>query len=376
MPLEEWFDEFQFQAYNLGESSVSVFSLNEIKEICGLDFTHIHSLPLRYGNHVGAYSLREVIARDYPGLRPENILVTTGAAEALFLIYTALLNPGDHIVVQHPNYPSHWSIPRALGCRITFLRADFDSNYAIDLERVDSFVSEGLKILAICNPNNPTGYIFNIEQLKALIKKAEKHNFILLVDEVYRDLTFNGQLPTAASLSPNAISIGSVSKAYGLPGLRIGWIATQNQEILKSALAIKEHITICNSSLTEAIATQILEKKHLLINRVKGHILQNYSLLKTWLLLHNDVLEYVEPKAGVVCLPRFKTEITIDFYRALAHDYNVFVIPGSCFEMSDKYFRVGFGGKREELEKGLELFDVAINKEVLYGNRKNRRNKA
>jgi aspartate/methionine/tyrosine aminotransferase len=370
MPLEEWFNEFQFQAYNLGESSVSVFSLDEVKQICDIDFTPICSLPLRYGHHSGAHSLRETIARDYPGLGPENILVTNGASEALFLIYLALLEAGDHVVIQHPNYPSHWSIPRALGCRITFLQADFNNNYEIDLEKASFLISKGIKILSICNPNNPTGQVFTSEQLKTLIEMAERHNFILLVDEVYRDLSFDVVLPTAACLSSKVISVGSLSKAYGLPGLRIGWIVTQNQELLKSALAIKEHITICNSSLTESLATKILEKKDLLITEVKRRVVRNYSLLQSWLASHSDILEYVEPKAGVVCLPRFKISVTIEFYRTLARKYGVFVIPGSGFEMSDEYFRVGFGGKKEELEKGLELFDTAIKEEVLHAKRR------
>ncbi|MFC2077988.1 aminotransferase class I/II-fold pyridoxal phosphate-dependent enzyme [Candidatus Bipolaricaulota bacterium] len=357
MPLEEWFDTHQYTIqFDIGESAVRTLSLDEID----IDLSR---LRLRYGHHTGGPELRERVAAQYSGLSRENIVVTNGAAEALFDIASALLAPRDHVIVEHPNYPSNYEVPRSLGCEVDLLPLRFGDDFRPDLDELERQMTPATKLISLTHPNNPTGSVISEGELLRLIELAERFDCHLILDETYRDLVYSEPpLPAAASLSRNAISVSSMSKAFGVPGIRIGWMATQDAELLENVVAVREQVSICNSAFGEAVADAVLSRHHEYVSRARAAIATNLDLLTSWMRARSD-LEWVPPAAGVVCFPRLSSDRIEDpeaLYRHLAKDRGTFVIPGRCFEQANHFFRIGFGGEIAELGEGLMRLATAI----------------
>jgi aspartate/methionine/tyrosine aminotransferase len=356
MSLEDWFDTHQFSTrYDVGESAIKFLKLQDL----GLD---LNAVDLRYGHHAGAPELRAEIARDYDGLTGNDILVTSGGAEAIFSICMALLRPGDHVIVEHPNYPSTYEVPRGLGCEVELFRLDFEERFEPDLDRLERSITPKTKLLIFTHPNNPTGSMISPAQQTRLIGLAESRKIHLIFDETYRHLAFGHPLPAAASLSPYAISVTSMSKCYGLPGIRIGWLATRSREIHEGVLAVREQVTITNGALSEVIALRVLAKKDEFLNRARAHVDRNLKIASAWLDGRNE-LEWVKPRGGVVASPRLRAGRGHDpeaLYRSIAVNHEVFVVPGRCFDMDNRFFRLGFGGTPEELTEGLRRVGLAL----------------
>lgn len=357
MVLEEWFDNYQYSIkYDIGESAVKYLTFGQV----GVD---LRDLPIRYGFHKGRPDLREHLANQYPGMNSDQVIVTNGGSEAIFSLFSAIVEPGDHVIVEHPNYPSLYEIPRSLGCSVSFLDLSFDKQFKPDLDELDSLVTPRTKLVCLTHPNNPTGSVISKETLEKLIEWVEAKNLYLLFDETYREMSFESILPSAATLSPKVVSISSMSKCYGLPGIRIGWLATKDQNLLDAVLAIREQVTITNNAVGEAIALHVLGRKESYLQKAREHIQQNRTIVSTWMNQQED-FEWVYPAAGVVSFPRLAAQVKVDpevLYRSLAEKYKTFVIPGRCFEMENTYFRLGFGGTPEEIRTGLKNLGRALN---------------
>lgn len=334
---------------NLAESSIHDAVFKDLK-------LNLNDLILCYGHHLGKPELRELIASDHTIISADDILVTAGAASALFITATALLSSTDHLIVVRPNYATNIETPRAIGCEIDFIDLSFENNFQIDVEIIHSLIKSNTKYISITTPHNPTGTVISEQTLLQLISLAELNNCYLLVDETYRDLSLSNKLPLAASLSSQVISVSSVSKAYGLPGIRIGWLITQNKKLKELFLAAKEQIFLCNSVVDEEIAFQFLQQKQYFLPVIQQKINNNFEMVKIW-MEQNPYLEWVEPSGGVICFPRIKEEIKIDteiFYKTLYNKYKTLVGPGHWFEMSKRYMRIGYGWPTtESLKKGL-----------------------
>jgi aspartate/methionine/tyrosine aminotransferase len=200
------------------------------------------------------------------------------------------------------------------------------------------------------------------DQQRRLIELAESRRIHLIFDETYRQLAFGDPLPAAASLSEFAISITSMSKCYGLPGIRIGWLACRSREIHDGVLAVREQVTITNSALSEAIASRVLDQKTTFLSRARAHVGRNLTIATAWLDGRDD-LEWVKPQGGVVAAPRLREGCVADpeaLYRVLATEHQVFVVPGRCFDMDNRFFRLGFGATAEELSEGLRRVGLAL----------------
>lgn len=350
MPIEEWFDKYQYEVeHDIGESGVKFFDLE------GLG-VNLAKVQLRYGYHKGNPKLRELVSEGYEGLSSENIAVTNGASEANFAVIASMMNSNDHMIVEHPNYPSNYEVPTSLNMNFDFLKLRFEEQFRPSIERLESLLRKNTKLVSLTNPNNPTGSTLTEEELLRVIGLAESKNFYLLVDETYRELYFGKPPPPAASLSSKAISISSMSKAYGLPGIRIGWVAA-DKSIIDAVCAVREQLTISNSSLGEAIAEFALRRKDGLLKEIKARVGSNFAILKEWFSKQRN-LDWVPPSGGVVCFPRFRAS-TEKLCKILAEKYRTFVVPGYCFGL-DEFFRLGFGGTREELIQGLKCVDSAI----------------
>ena len=366
MPIEVESPEmmgYEHVKYNLAESSVSDVTLSDIN-------LHLNELLLCYGDHIGKPELRALIANLYPGnLSPENILITPSAATALFIAHTTLLEKESTLLVMRPNYATNIETPRAIDCRIEFIDLNFENNYQPDINEIREQIDANTKLISITTPHNPTGVCFSEELINELIKIAEEKNIFLLIDETYKDLQFDKeQKPYYATKSKQVISVSSVSKAYGIPGVRIGWIVCQNKVLMQSFLAAKEQILICNSVIDEEVAYQFLLKRNDYLLKLQQLIQQNFQYLKNYLHNH-QLLEWVTPSGGVVSFPKIKDDININiekFYKTLNEKYQTFVGPGHWFEQSKRSFRLGFGySDHENFKQALANIDKALKESLI-----------
>ena len=350
---------------NLSESSIADRRLADL----GIDFgserggAALDDLLLCYGDHLGDPLLREAIAAGDAGLRADNVIVTPGAAAALFATATSLLEPGDHAVVVRTNYATNLETPRAIGAELDVVDLSFDDDWQLDSERVAARVRPGAtRLISVTCPHNPTGTVLDLASLHALVELAERSGAVLLVDETYRDLTHGSALPPAATLSPRAISVSSMSKAYGLPGLRVGWAVCRDPQLAETLLAAKEQIVICGATIDEAIAGRVLADRARILPPILDDVRARLHVVRDW-MRGQRTFEWVEPRGGVVGLVRFGADATVDttrFYEVLLADYGTYVGPGHWFEVDDRHFRLGFGWPREsELRAGLAALSAA-----------------
>ena len=352
MPLEIWFDEYQFEVdYDIGESGMKFHSVKEL----GID---LNEVELRYGYHLGNPNLRKEIAKQYRGMTHENVAVTTGASEGNFAVIGHLVGTKDHLIVEHPTYPSLYQIPRSLERNLTLFKLTWDNEFRPDMDKLRKLVKPNTKLITLTHPNNPTGSVITESELKEAIEIAENVGAYLMVDETYRDMMFDSPPPLAATMSSNAISLTSMSKTWGLPGIRIGWVVADTP-IIEAIRAVREQVTICNSSLGEAIALAVLKKKEPLLSGLRKSMLSNFKILKGW-MDNQEWLEWIEPKSGVVGAPRLTRGGSTDaLCTLLVTKYRTFTVPGSRMEL-DGHLRIGFGGEHEELVKGLDQLQLAL----------------
>ena len=341
---------------NLAESSFSDMCLADY----GIDADLAHVL-LPYGDHLGARRLRELIAG--PELSPDHVLVTAGAAAALFIVATALLGGGDHALVCAPNYATNLETPRAIGADVEAFPLRFEESWQLDLDRLASRFRPETRLVSVTYPHNPTGSMITRDELLALVGLVERHPHArLLVDETYRELAYADPLPMAATLSRRVIAVSSMSKTYGLPGLRIGWLTCRDDELLETLLAAKEQILICGAVLEEEVAARVLDRRSDILSLVHEKTERHLSIVRDW-IGGNEHFEWVEPHAGVVGFPRLRPEVDVDidlFYRALLEQHGTYVGPGHWFDQDRRFFRLGFAWPTErELIRGLSGLDAA-----------------
>lgn len=335
--------------HNLTESSTRDRSLDEL----GIDPTRWASVPLAYVDHRGDPALRERIA-GLSGVAVHDVVVTPGAAAALFAVATSLLDAGDHAVVVRTNYATNIETPRALGAAIDFVDLRFEDGWRLDPARVAELVRPGrTRLISVTVPHNPTGATFERADLEALVAIAESSGARLLVDETYGEMAHGSPLPAAASLSPAVVSVSSMSKTYGLPGIRCGWAMCTDPAFAETLLAAKEQIVICGSVLDEAVAEAVLARRDELLPAIRADIAARLGVVRRW-MADQTLIEWVEPSGGVVAFPRLVDGVDPEtFYAALAAEGTA-VGEGHWFETNRRYFRLGFGWPTpDELAAGL-----------------------
>ncbi len=346
-------EEYRF---NLSESSIADQKLSDLG-------VSLPDLTLFYGEHRGDRTLRELIAGHDGGISPDEVLVTAGAAGALFIIATSLLSASDHLVVVRPNYATNIETPKAIGCDISYIDLDFDRGFAVDIHAVEAALKPSTRYISVTCPHNPTGTVLSRGDLDALIALAERHGCYLLVDETYRDLSLGEKLPVAASLSARAISVCSLSKAFGIPGIRIGWLVTRDAGLYESFLAAKEQIGICGSVVDEAIATKALLGRDAFLAALLPEMAARRAIVQAW-VDSEPLVEWVRPEGGVVGFPRLAVGPRFDtgrFYESLLDRHGTYVGPGHWFDMPKTFFRIGFGWPTEaQLRGGLAAISAAL----------------
>lgn len=346
--------------HNLSESAVGDRSL------ASLGISIPPDLLLTYAPHLGSDRFRSLIAQR-SGLVPQDILVTAGASAALFMVATSLLRKDDHVVITRPNYASNIETPRAIGCEISYVDLSFDDGFAVDWNRIAASMRSNTKLISLTTPSNPMGTSISNEQLDNIVQLAKDHGCYVLIDETYAELVYDRQLSSYASLGNHVIGVSSMSKAYGVPGIRVGWISCKDEDLRETFLAAKEQISIAVSVLDEYVAEQILEHAEEILRPIREGVKQRRELVDQW-VRHEDLIEWVRPDSGVMGFMRMSKEPasgTAAFYEHLLNEYGAYVGPGRWFEWPDTYFRLGYGWPSlESLKQGLEAISKAMRVEV------------
>jgi aspartate/methionine/tyrosine aminotransferase len=347
----------QVVEYNLAESGVHPLTL---RELLAHDPTLVDTLlatELGYPQVNGIPALRTNIAALYPGADPDNVLVTVGAAEANYIATQTLLAPGDEAVVMMPNYLQVWGIARNLGCGVRTFRLRDDAGWAPDLDEFDRAVTDRTKLIAACNPNNPTGYVLTEHEMTVIIEAAARVGAWILADESYRGAERETDTLTASfhGRYDRVIAVSSLSKAFGLPGLRIGWVVGPRDTV--DRIWDRHHYTtISASALSNRLAAIALEPmvRDRIIQRGRDGMRRSYRLLQEWLHHHGDVFTAVPPAAAAIAFVRYHLDMTSsEFADRLRTQQSVLVAPGAHFGV-EGHVRIGFGVPPERLLAALD----------------------
>ncbi len=344
--LERYFAKYEFTTpYLLCSSdceSLSVGDLLKLEQNAQDDFS---SLWLGYTESLGSPELRTQIASLYQKILPEQILVHAGAEEAIFNFMNVTLEAGDHIIVHAPYYQSLGEVAHSIGAQVTEWRGDSQNAWQLDLQFLRDHLTDKTKVVVVNFPHNPTGFLPNAKFLQELSRLSDNHGFIVFSDEVYRGLEYNPshRLPSFTDLNERGISLGVMSKTYGLAGLRIGWIVTRNQKLFDALAAFKDYTTICNSAPSEFLATLALRHRDSIVKRNLNLIQENLRLLESFFSRHQGIFSWYGPKAGPIAFPRYLGESIEHFCDELMQHAGVLLLPGTVYGDQSNCFRIGFG---------------------------------
>ncbi|MHA2139139.1 MAG: aminotransferase class I/II-fold pyridoxal phosphate-dependent enzyme [Candidatus Hodarchaeales archaeon] len=346
--LERFFAKYEFKIpYLLCASDCESFSIEEILQLEEGAEKKFKNLKLGYTDSQGSPELREMIATLYNNVSKQEILAFAGAEEGIFAFMNIVLNPGDQIIVQFPAYQSLFEIAEAVGCKVTKWTMEADNNWNLDLNFLLNNITAKTKAIVINFPHNPTGSLISQKKYESIIEIAQDNKLYLLSDEVYRMLEYNPskRLEPACDLYDKAISLGVMSKSFGLAGLRIGWTATKDQILLNKLASFKDYTTICNSIVSEYLATLALTKYQALVERNLSIILSNLELLDQF-FNKTPSLDWVRPQAGPIAFPKLIKDFSSEkFCSDCIEKAGVLLLPSSTFLYGDNHFRLGFGRK-------------------------------
>ncbi|WP_457585886.1 aminotransferase class I/II-fold pyridoxal phosphate-dependent enzyme [Ensifer canadensis] len=359
--LETHFSRWEFKArHHMTASDAETIGMGELLALSDdTDREAWDKLTLGYTETYGAPALRAAIASTYRGLSAADILCFAGAEEGLYCAMLALLGPGDHAIVTVPNYQSMETLPVTIAASVTGVPLRPENNWRLDIADIRAALKPNTKLIAVNFPNNPTGSIADQQTFKALAELCAERGIHLFSDEVYRGLERDPalRLPQAAELFERAISLNVVSKAYGLPGLRIGWIACRDHALLERMEKMKHYLSICNSRPSEVLATIALKAREHLLDRNRALCAENLQTLGAFFAEFPDLYEWREPDGGCVGFARYLGSDGVETHcRRLVEEAGVLLLPSSLFvsdllPVAQDRFRVGFG--RKNIEVGL-----------------------
>jgi aspartate/methionine/tyrosine aminotransferase len=360
--LERWMTTWETQVeFDIAESGILPLTVNDLLDFLpagerAATLARLLDTRLGYSEAPGSLELRTELAATYRDTGPENILVTTGAIEANFLLFNTLLDAGDHVVAVHPAYQQLYSVPRAIGCDVDLwpVRPDGD-RFRYDLDELERLVGPRTRLIVVNTPHNPTGAILSAADLRRVYALAESVGARVLCDEAYRWLDLPGGEPLAPpirDLGGRGISVGTFSKPFGLPGLRIGWIVAP-AEIVADCWAMRDYVSLSPGKLNDALALLAFRQREAIIARTRAIVASNLAIAGEWFAAHADVVAWTPPRAGLLALLRYRLDIpSRDLADRLAGEYGVMLAPGSAFGY-EGHLRLGIGQDPAIFAEGL-----------------------
>ena len=342
--------------YNLSESGVHPMT---VEELFGSDPQLIESFldtSLHYPQTNGSIELRDRIAAIYPGATRDNVVVTTGAAQANFTSILTLMDPGDEIVVMLPNYMQIYGIAKNYGLKVKTFSLKEDLNWGVDLDELNKVVGNKTALIAVCNPNNPTGHIMTAEEREAVIRAADRVGAWILADEVYAGAEHHTDdiTPSFWGEYEKVLAIGSLSKAYALPGLRVGWVVAL-KGTADEIWARQDYVTITATMLGNKLAAHALspEIREKLIARTRAYLRKGYGNFERWCRQHDGLISLTPPEAAAIAFVRYHRDAnSSEIVRRLIHEQDTYVVPGDHFGL-DHHLRISYGLSEDYVNEGL-----------------------
>jgi aspartate/methionine/tyrosine aminotransferase len=360
--LERWMTTYELAVkYDIAESGIAPMSTNDLLDLLPdadreRALQSLLDLRLGYSEARGSLALRTALAETYENTSPDNILVTTGAIEANFLLLNTLLDSGDHVVVIDPAYQQLQSVPRAIGCDVSLWRPRQDPHFHFELDDLRELVTDRTRLIVINTPHNPTGAILSEAELRAVYAIAESIGATVLCDEAYRWLDVPGSEPLAPpirNLGDRGVSVGTVSKPFGIPGLRIGWIAAP-EDLIQQCWAMRDFISLSPGGLNDALALIAVTHRDQIAARTRSIVEQNLDVAESWFARNADLVSWTPPRGGLLSLVKYRLDIpSTELANRLAEEYSVMLAPGSAFGY-EGYLRLGIGARPEIFRAGLD----------------------
>jgi aspartate/methionine/tyrosine aminotransferase len=364
--LERYFARHEFTTpFQLSASDVESLSVAELLEMADPEARELWSrLRLGYTESQGHPALRAAIASLYERVGADDVLVFCGAQEAIFAFHTLALGAGDHAVVTWPAYQSLFEVARAAGAEVTLLPLRHEDGWAFHPEALRAALRGTTRVVVVNFPHNPTGALPARADFEQAVAAAESRGSWLFSDEVYRwsEQDEAARLPAAADVSPRGVSLGVMSKSFGLPGLRIGWVATRDRALLERLAARKDYLTICASAPSEILALIALRARDAILSRNRALLASNLERLDAFFARRAELFEWVRPRAGSVGFPRLRGGPPVEaFTERLREAEGVLLLPGTLFGHGGNHFRIGFG--RASFAEGLERLERFVDRE-------------
>ena len=357
--LEVYFEKYEFTApYLLTQSDCESMEIAELLAMePGSQEKLLHSW-LGYTEVQGNPELRNLVSALYHNVRDEDIIMHTGAQEAIFAYMNVLLEKGDHVISMFPVYQSLYEVALAEGCEVSpWELKPVDGRWTVDFSELEALIRPNTKLIAVNTPNNPTGFTFSEDELKQLCAIAEKHGIYIFSDEVYRGLELDGvSRPCAADIYEKAASLGVMSKAYGLSGLRIGWVATRDTDMIRKMKRFKHYMSICNSAPSEILSIIALGSGDRILERNKSIIKKNLELADQFFGKYDQLFQNFRPVAGPIAFHRIELNEPIAvFCETLVQNSGVLLLPADIYSYQGPYFRMGYG--RKSFSESLNRFE-------------------
>jgi aspartate/methionine/tyrosine aminotransferase len=346
--IEHYFGKYEFTAkYLLSNSDAESRTIQELLDLEPGSHDRLLQHWCGYTESPGAPWLREAIAGIYKQIKSDDILVLAAAEEAIFVLYHALVGSRDHVIVETPCYESALEVARSTGAQVSEWPRTFESGWAHDLAALEKLIRPNTKVIYINTPHNPTGLLMPAPVFQQVIALAASRNIIVFSDEVYRELEHDPatRLPAACEAYGHAVSLGSMSKTYGLPGLRLGWLASRDPEIIRRCLEFRYYTTICNSAPSEFLAALALRHREVLVQRNLEIVQRNLPLLDAFFQQRSHLFQWKKPNASPIGFVHFKPQPNAhEFCENVVRDAGVLLLPGSVYDQP-AHIRFGFGRK-------------------------------
>jgi len=346
--LERYFAKYEFKVkYLLSPSDCESLSLGELLQLAAPDSLALwNELKLGYTESPGHPLLRAEVSRLYQNIAPDDVMIAA-PEEAIFIAMHTLLKPGDHVIAVFPAYQSLYEIARAIGCDVSAWTFELEADgWRLDLDQLEQSLTDHTRLLVLNFPHNPTGYLPSRHELDAMIEFARKHHLYVFCDEMYRLLEYapSRRLPSMCDLYEQGITLSGLSKAFALPGLRIGWLATQDRALLEQWLTFKDYTTICSSAPSEVLGIMALRAQDAILARNLGIIQGNLQVAVQFFADQAERFVWIRPQAGSIAFPKWMADTPVEqFCQGVLDQQGVMIVPGSIFDFPGNHFRLGLG---------------------------------
>jgi aspartate/methionine/tyrosine aminotransferase len=361
--LERWMTRWELDVqYDIAESGIYPMTTRELIDLAPIDdrprlLDTLLDTRLGYSEARGSAALRGEIASTYAGASPDQVLVTTGAIEANYLLFNTLLDAGDHVVAVNPAYQQLNSVPKAIGADVTLWKLREENGYQYDLDEFEhELLRPDTRLIVINTPHNPTGAMLNDAQLDRVYALAEARGARVLCDEAYRWLDMPDGEPLARPIrerGPLGISVGTFSKPFGLPGLRIGWLVA-DEEIVAACWGMRDYITLSPGKLNDALALHALQHRSQIVGRTQAIVRENLAVANAWFDEWGELVGWTPPRGGLLALMNYRLDVpSTDLADRLAGEYSVMLAPGSAFGF-EHHLRIGIGQRPDLFKTGLD----------------------